>query len=392
MSAYTETTKVSWFSRIKNAFGGIFFGILLFLVAFPLIFWNEGRAVKTAKSLKEGAGIVVSVSADNVDPANDGKLVHMSGTAEPREVLRDDQFQIEDTAIKLERKVEMYQWKENQKTETERKVGGSEERKTTYTYEKTWSGNLIDSGSFKQPDGRSNPSSMPWSSETFTSSDVELGAFKLNSSLIGSIGNYQARGVTDEDLAKLPEGTRKDMQVHGNGFYKGANPSDPQIGDVRISFRIVPATVVSILAQQQGNTFQAYQTKAGDAISRLVTSQMSAEEMFKQAQDQNKMMTWLIRIGSFLMMYIGLSMVLNPIKVLADVLPFLGNIVGAGLGMISGLVAFAFWTVTVALAWILYRPLLGILLLIATGAAIYGIINLIKKHKSAEPKPEEQPA
>ena len=40
--------------------------------------WNEGRAVRTAESLEEGAGAVVSVPADAVDPGNEGKLVHVS--------------------------------------------------------------------------------------------------------------------------------------------------------------------------------------------------------------------------------------------------------------------------------------------------------------------------
>jgi hypothetical protein len=70
----------------------VLIGFVLFVAAFPLLFWNEGRAVQTARSLEEGAGVVVSVSADLVDPANAGRLIHVNGTAKTEDVLRDDEF------------------------------------------------------------------------------------------------------------------------------------------------------------------------------------------------------------------------------------------------------------------------------------------------------------
>lgn len=72
-----------------SAIGGVLVGIVLFLVAFPLLFWNEGRAVQTAQSLEEGASNVVTVGADKVEPGNEGKLVHLTGNAATKESLTD---------------------------------------------------------------------------------------------------------------------------------------------------------------------------------------------------------------------------------------------------------------------------------------------------------------
>ena len=47
---YTETETISYGSRISGSFKGMLPGILMFLGAFPLLFWNEGRAVKTARA------------------------------------------------------------------------------------------------------------------------------------------------------------------------------------------------------------------------------------------------------------------------------------------------------------------------------------------------------
>ena len=108
------------------------------------LFWNEGRAVQTERSLTEGASLVVSVDPARVDPANDGKLVHLSGDLKPGAPLTDPDFTVSATALRLVRKVEMYQWKEETKTETRKNVRGSEETITTYEYVRTWSDSRID--------------------------------------------------------------------------------------------------------------------------------------------------------------------------------------------------------------------------------------------------------
>ena len=56
--SFTETTTISWFTRLKNALVGILIGIVLVIGSIVGIFWNEHRAVQTARSLAEGRGLV----------------------------------------------------------------------------------------------------------------------------------------------------------------------------------------------------------------------------------------------------------------------------------------------------------------------------------------------
>ena len=77
--SFTEVTSVSWFGRIKRSVGAVVIGLVLIVAMIVLLFWNEGRAVTTARSLAEGASAVVSVQADKADAANEGKLIHVSG-------------------------------------------------------------------------------------------------------------------------------------------------------------------------------------------------------------------------------------------------------------------------------------------------------------------------
>ena len=89
-SSVSVTSSESWFSRLFGSIKSVLFGLILFIAAFPVLFWNEGRAVKTARSLKEGAGAVVSVPADAVNAANEGKLVHVSGAVATEAPVADD--------------------------------------------------------------------------------------------------------------------------------------------------------------------------------------------------------------------------------------------------------------------------------------------------------------
>lgn len=98
-----------WFSRIGGAFKGIVVGLLMFFAAVPLLFWNEGRAVQTYKSLKEGAGAVVSAQSSPRDAGLDLKLVHLIGEATVDAPVRDPVFGFEQRGLRLERTVEMFQ-------------------------------------------------------------------------------------------------------------------------------------------------------------------------------------------------------------------------------------------------------------------------------------------
>ncbi len=77
-------------------------------------------------------------------------------------------------------------------------------------------------------------------------------------------------------------------------------------------------------------------------------------------------------------------MVLKPLRLIVDVLPILGEIVALEMGLVAGLIAFICALVTIAVAWIFYRPILGVTLLVIAGG---GIGFLIWKHKAAKPTP-----
>ncbi|MCA9139950.1 MAG: TMEM43 family protein [Planctomycetales bacterium] len=451
----TRVTEESWFGRIGGAFKGILVGGLLTVVAVPILFWNEGRAVRTAQGLKEGAKVVVDIKPDAIDSGNDGKFVHTSGDVQTTDVLRDDDFAIEFNGIRLDRHVEMYQWSEDEDRETKKKIGGGTRTTTTFTYDKGWYSGLIDSREFDEAETHQNPNQVLFADKSEQAKNVSLGQFRLPDSLIGMISGQDPVELSESNLPEAyrdratirkdgPNGAARiyisatksqpaaqptallDQPDPGSpetGVEPAVNPNrpelidleakqpaqepasvtaqplpaaspaggaselgPPQIGDVRIWFTATPVQTVSLLSQQSGESFQPYATQSGTTINVLRVGNFSAAEMIAQEEATNRMFTWVLRgVGTFVM-FLGLTLLLRPLVVLADVLPIAGSLVGFGTAIVAGLLTIAGSMTVIGVAWLFYRPLLGGTLLVVAAAAIFFLFKRGRKSRSTGPE------
>ena len=396
--AVTETETIGWGQRLGGSIKGVVAGLALFIAGFPVLFLNEGNYVKMAKALDEGEGACVEVESNaEVDPEMNGRLVHMSGRAETDDILSDDAFGVSVNAIRLSRKVEMYQWIEHSKTTEKKKLGGKVEKTTVYTYSKDWSGELVSSADFKES-GHDNPASMEFSSETKYAANVRFGAFRLNEKQIKRIGSEQAYAFPTSFVCKVDR-----VQVQGTTIYvpepatrenKLNNrkvAAQPRIGDMRVTFEVVYPHDVSLVAKQKGDTFVGYTAKTGKKVDLFSDDVKDAAEMFASARSGNSLFTWIVRIVGFFMMFIGISMILKPLSVLCDVLPILGDIVEMGAGIVAVLVALPCAIVTIAVAWLFYRPVIGIILLAVAGFFVWKLYMKRRAAKAAAAPAVPQP-
>lgn len=65
-------------------------------------------------------------------------------------MLSEPDFSMSIPAIKLERKIETYQWEEDSKEENKDNYGGSQTTTTTYTYKKVWDEGINNSSDFHE--------------------------------------------------------------------------------------------------------------------------------------------------------------------------------------------------------------------------------------------------
>lgn len=380
----TEVTQTGWFSRIGNAFKGILFGLILLLGGIGLLWWNEGRAVYRAQDLNEGVASVVSVQNAPVLPENEGKLVHMTGTASTDDVLKDEMFGMEQHALRLKRVVEVYQWEEKSSSKEEKNLGGSTKTTTTYTYDKKWAEGIIDSSKFHEKAGHTNPGHVAFESEEWMASSITLGAFQMTPTLVRAINTWKTLPVASE-IVTAKKTAMPQLQLDGDGLFIGENKMSPNVGDLRIRFKFVAPCEVSLFAKQRGDTFEPYLTSRGGELLRLQVGNVSAANMFQAAQDENTTLAWILRaLGTFII-FIGFTLIFKPLSVLADLIPFVGSLVEVGTSLVALLLTLPIALTTIAMAWVFYRPLIGIPLL---AVAVAGIFLLAKKIMAARARPE----
>lgn len=372
---FTEVTHTSWFSRIGSSIKGLLFGILLIVVGVCLLFWNEGRAVKTHKALVESQGLVISINAQEAAPQMNGKLVHLIGEATSNQTLKDNLLPVSAQALKLQRQVETYQWEETSHSEEKKNMGGDTETVTTYTYEKVWSSKYIDSSSFKKPNGHKNPEQWRYKSEMWTADKISIGQYQLSETHIDSIHNFQDLPL--QNTVTLPKGVIQ----NSDGYYYGKDERNPKIGDQQISFNHIPEQTYSVIGNLKDKTLMEHIASNGRTVALLQPGTHTADAMFEKAKSDNATLTWGIRVMGSLLLILAFNMIFKPLSVLADIAPLFGNIVAIGTGIVSFLLGTILALLTISIAWIFYRPLVGLALLVcATGL----IVLLRRKSKRAE--------
>ncbi|XP_013396407.1 transmembrane protein 43 isoform X1 [Lingula anatina] len=347
--------------RIGRSLVAVLVGIAVIIVAVCLLWWNEGRAVTTARSLEEGLDRVVSLGTIHVAfDQNNGKLVHLTGPLKTGKVLSDSAYGVSVRAVKLKRHVEMYQWVEH---EHRREVneGDKTREEVTYSYSKEWKSEVIQSSSFDNPTRHHNPNSMAVKPNVFIAEDAQVGNFYLSENLKSKITNYKQlkpQHPPPDGSVKLVDGV----------FYHANDPFNPQIGDIKVTFEYAGVSsgdsarapdMVSVVARQQGSQLTKYQTEAGDVLEILYLGELTAEEIFEKEHAQNNIFTWLLRLAGWFVMFVGFGLSTSIINTLVDWIPIVRELVGLGMCTLNMTMSMSLSITVIALGWIRYRPWFG---------------------------------
>jgi hypothetical protein len=355
---------------------GVLIGVILLPCAIVLLSWNEGRAVTAATGLKRGLSSIIEINAESLNPQNNGKLVYLTGTVTGVTPAKDNWSGLSAAGLlRLQRKVEMYQWLERESETKTNNIGGSQTTQKTYTYVLDWSETLHNSAQFKIPAGHQNPP-MPLKSQAFEASPVKIGVFTLDKTLLQDLNNFE----TIQTLTKPPVG----YVIQGNSFYKGANPDQPAVGDMRVTYSAIQAQTYSMAAQQTNGTLTTFHDAKNDyKIALIEPGVVSAQKLFADQASTEKLVTWACRIAGFLLLLFGFSLIMGPLSMLVAFLPFLQGLVGAGTFLVALGLSIPITLVTIAIAWLASRPLLGGGLLVAAAAAVWAIRSVAVKKKTA---------
>ena len=423
--AYQEQKTTGYGTRVGNSFKAIGSGLIMFCIGTALLWWNEGRTVKTEKMLDEVGGNYVEMeNPNNKDASLDGELICGTALATTEDSLSDAQFGVGAKAIALHRKVEYYQWVESSEEKSEDKLGGKEVTTTTYTYSKKWVSTPVESSEFKDPAYQNKNTVLTTVEESDQyAENVSFGAYKLNETLIHRISSSEGLDLAiSEDLLKNLDknaqvayerfyGTKKTASkaveqpaettvlsdsakavadslkavndsiiknavnkkdfeyVHqaGNVLYFGRVPGSPEVGDVRVTFEKVVPAKVTVMAVVDGDSFKPYKAKNGKRFQTLVMGKKSGDDIIEADKEANNMWLWVLRAVGVLLVIGGLKGIFGFLETILKVVPFIANIFGWGVGVVCTILGVAWSLIVIAIAWLFYRPILGITLLVIAG-------------------------
>lgn len=183
-------------------------------------------------ALEEAMNEAISVKYDKpTQKSYDGRIIHVTGPIHVNEPLTETDYNIQVQAVKLKRRVQMYQWVEetieNKFGETVASVQ-TEDRSYYYTME--WRDELIDSRSFYIRSGHHNPTRFPIESKTYVADHVHIGDYELGAEIKNKITNFL--DVTSDTRPEDPS-----VKLHSGLYYHCNDVWNPEIGDIRIQFQ-----------------------------------------------------------------------------------------------------------------------------------------------------------
>ena len=421
----TVTTKVG--DDDPLGIGGFIAGCLLIPFSLVLLWKNEKKVVTYAKLLHQAKEECVDITDDQPADENDYRLVHVTGTTLNQDKIEDEAFgAFAENSYRLVRTVEMYQWKENQSTKRE---GDTET--TTYTYEKGWFAYPISSAGFQERDKRNPTKEWPFMSETKSAETVTMGKFKLNQDQIAKLGQKDESWNWKDGGAAACENTTDTMK--GKGFEplrqdkgspdylissaEGDASGEHHIGSYRIKFHYNVCGEATLMAQQVQDKANDYTFRKWNPEKKMVPygestdaemdqacgspvccyicmcvncmmhtmfeevvdfardGNTSQEAYFKEQEATIGLASKIIRPVGILLCIFGFYLLFSPVIALLDMIPFVGwllsGIVAVAAVIFAIVVGLTLSVLTIAVAWVFFRPLIGIPLLLAVAASVY---------------------
>lgn len=137
-----------------------------------------------------------------------------TGAPQPDKSVRDPDFGVTARHFGLERRVEMYQW-----------------RAAGQGYATTWNPEAIDSSAFAP--GHDNPP-FPLRGKRWQAAAVTVDGKPLGPEVLQTLGEWRAFRPS---FNALPGNLAATFQPQGDGLGSAENPLDPQVGDLRITWR-----------------------------------------------------------------------------------------------------------------------------------------------------------
>ncbi|XP_031616538.1 transmembrane protein 43 homolog [Contarinia nasturtii] len=342
----------------------VIFGLILFVAGFFVLNINERRTARKIVSLDEALSNVKSVRVDeNQLKAKSGQLLHIVARLYTDEPLTEPDYNIQVQAVKLKRRVQMYQWiEESVDPGFGQSIHTIDSNDKTYYYTQDWRDDLVDSSLFHMRMGHENPKQFPIKNRIQTANHVFIGNYELGPDAKSKINDYIE--ITSDTRPEDPS-----VKLHSGLYYHCYNVFNPEIGDIRLQFLTagIEGNFYTIIAQYDDGLLVPFVSSINSTVLILIPGRHTIEESFDAAHYERKLHAWALRFIGWVLIFFStictselLTVFLGDIRLFAIILPnpeqpLYGNV----------LLSFSLAIILIALCWLVLRPWLAFGMLFA---------------------------
>ncbi|XP_032513966.2 transmembrane protein 43 homolog [Danaus plexippus] len=358
-SAVSSHFKQTWLTTIMSMI--LFTGVTYFLM------WSECQTIQSNLMLEDLISAAESIDVFTKDEAEqyESKVVHITGPLRILEPISEPDYNIHVQAVKLRKRVQMYQWIE-ETTETENFLSEpAEESQKTYWYHKDWRDYVVDSSLFYIRPGHHNPTSMPMFSETHIADDVKIGWMFLGMDVKRKVNDYY-------EIWSDTRPDRSDIKLHSGFYYHGNSALEHEIGDLRIHFSYAGReddiyTAVGLVERATLQPYSAERFPTADPISLLRKGSYSLKQLHDLEKRDANTHTWKYRLLGFVQVFAS-AMTLHPewLTLFLQCQWISSNLRRCTRLWVNLVLSFSYTLFVVSMPWLVHKPALGLMILMGS--------------------------
>lgn len=350
--------------KLVGSIGWLLVGIILFLGSFWLL---QKSIVRTDYSLVADKAIVASGSE------SDSEFVYATGEFNSQEVLGDDLYLNEDDYLVAERTVQMFAWTESVET--------NDDDVKFYSYETKWVEDVPNSSEFEEQRYHENPEkALRNLRETVNTASVDTYLVDLERLKLPLLEPLRLNedNVTLYNYEEIKADEDYDYIFDGYGTFE-----EPEIGDLRIRYSVLkPDSKVTIFGRLDNNELVAHHGDAEKDLYRVFDG--TVEDAKSQLKGEYKTAETMGEIGVMILMWISLLLILKPLTVSLELIPFIGKFGKGALVLITAILAFLI-TKIAAFVLTVINSIVGLVVIAAVVIGV-GFYFYNKNKLAAKPK------
>jgi hypothetical protein len=154
----------------------------------------------------------------------------------------------------------------------------------------------------------------------------------------------------------------------------------PKVGDLRLSYSKVPTDLnVTAFGKLEDGKITSFSDGKNHTLYRIFTG--SKDEAIETLHTEYTTSLWLWRLVGFVMIWIGLMLLFEPLSTLLDVLPVFGSLSRGLVGVASFIAALVLAGVTIVVSMILHSVVALIAALVIVIVVLVVGLKYFRKNK-----------